>query len=65
MNAAFYAPLFLFSLACLILFPAVALSADGFLQANLVMEFVADRARMVQVSLVIVALGCALLWWRR
>jgi hypothetical protein len=35
------------------------------LQANLIYELVADRARMIQVSLVIVALGCALLWWRR
>ena len=36
-----------------------------FLQANLVYEFAADRARMIQISLVIVALGCACLWWRR
>lgn len=35
------------------------------LQANIIYELVADRARMIQVSLVIVALGCALLWWRR
>ena len=35
------------------------------LQANFVYELVADRARMIQVSLVFVALGCALIWWYR
>jgi hypothetical protein len=33
------------------------------LQANIVWEFASNRARMIQVSLVIVALGCAMMWW--
>lgn len=44
-----------------------ALAADAMptLQANIVFEFVSDRARMIQVSLVVVALGCAIMWWYR
>jgi hypothetical protein len=36
-----------------------------FLQANTFFELVSDRARLIQISLVIVALGCALIWWYR
>jgi nitrogen fixation-related uncharacterized protein len=28
-------------------------------------EIMGDRARMIQISLVIVALGCAVMWWYR
>jgi hypothetical protein len=35
------------------------------LQANVIMELVSNRTRLIQVSLVCVALGCAMLWWRR
>jgi hypothetical protein len=35
------------------------------LQANFLFELVADRTRLIQVSLVIVAFGCAILWWYR
>jgi hypothetical protein len=57
-------------LACalgLLLLPAAASAQDGgsILQANVIYELVADRARMIQVSLVFVVLGCALLWWKR
>jgi hypothetical protein len=57
-------------LACalgLLLMPDAASAQDGgsFLQANVIYEFVADRARMIQVSLVFVVVGCALLWWKK
>jgi hypothetical protein len=57
-------------LTCLPLFASPAFAADASvevptLQANLVYEFASDRGRMIQVSLVIVALGCALIWWYR
>ena len=48
---------------CFLGLPEVASAAE--LQANVIYELVADRSRMIQVSLVFVALGCALLWWRR
>ena len=44
---------------------ASAAESSVLLQASSFYELVADRARMIQISLVIVALGCALLWWRR
>jgi hypothetical protein len=68
MNTSFFRPWALFALACLLLFPTVALPAEGgagFLQGNMVLEFVADRSRMIQVSIVVVALGCSLLFWRK
>jgi hypothetical protein len=54
-------------LVCVFGLPDAAAAADAHigLQASMFYELVADRARMLQVSLVIVALGCALLWWRR
>ena len=60
-------------LGCLPLFAASALAAGaspdladvGFLQANFIFDMVSDRARLIQVSLVIVALGCAVMWWYR
>jgi hypothetical protein len=42
-----------------------AAAAMPTLQANFLFELVADRARLIQVSLVIVAFGCAILWWYR
>ena len=68
MNTSFFSPLTIFALACLLLFPACVLGSEGgsfLLQANIIYELVADRARMIQVSIVIVALGCSLLWWRK
>jgi hypothetical protein len=67
MNASFSCHWTLVAAACLFLFPGLALGGEGssFLQANVIYELVADRARMIQVSLVIVALGCACLWWKK
>jgi hypothetical protein len=55
---------------CLPLFAAPAFAGDtaasgSFLQASFIYELVSDRARLVQVSLVIVAFGCAIMWWYR
>jgi len=66
--------LFVIGLGCLIVFAASASAAGPSvdtaaamptLQANFFFELVADRARLIQVSLVIVAFGCAILWWYR
>lgn len=70
MNALLAPRWFLIAFLC---FLGLALSANVasaaefgvMLQGNLVYEFVADRSRMIQISLVIVVLGCSLLWWRR
>jgi hypothetical protein len=48
------------------LFAATAdANVGAFLQANTFFELVSDRARLIQISLVFVALGCALIWWYR
>ena len=58
-------------LVCALSLPLFADSAAAaemgapILQANIIFELVADRARMIQVSLVFVVLGCALLWWKK
>ena len=66
MNAASFRHLLYFALACVVLFPGIALGAESVgLQANIFMEFVGDRSRMIQVSAVAVLLGCAMLWWRK
>ena len=68
MNAAFFCPSTMFALACFFLLPAFALGAEGgssIVQANLVFDFVADRAHLIQVSILIVVLGCACMWWSR
>ena len=60
--------LFALSLGCLPVFAALSWAADGSavgLQANFIFEFASDRARFLQASLVFVAFGIALLWWRR
>ena len=66
--------LFVIGLGCLIVFAASASAAGPSvdtaaamptLQANIFWELVADRTRLIQVSLVIVAFGCAILWWYR
>ncbi len=67
--------LFVLSLACVPLFTSIAFAASvtldattiaiPVLQANLVYEFASDRGRMIQISLVFVAVGCALIWWYR
>ncbi|MSQ95610.1 MAG: hypothetical protein EXR98_13765 [Gemmataceae bacterium] len=53
--------------ACVFLGPSVSLAAYSAptLQADLIYELVADRARMIQISLVVVAFGCAIMWWYR
>jgi hypothetical protein len=40
-------------------------SSGPLLQANIVWEFASDRSRMIQTSCVIVALGCAMMWWMK
>ena len=60
--------LMLLSLTCLPLFAAVAFAADAatpILPASILSEIVTDRARLIQISLVVVALGCSLIWWYR
>ena len=60
--------LVLFGLLCVPLFASPAFAAatsTPILQANLMTEIMGDRARMIQISLVIVALGCAVMWWYR
>jgi len=64
-------------LALLVLFclPWLAADASAFaadpgvsslnLQANIVWDFMADRSRMIQISIVVVAFGCAIMWWYR
>ncbi len=50
------------------LFAAIAGAADvttPILQANVVYEFASDRAHMIQISVVFVAIGCAVMWWYR
>lgn len=58
----------LLSLAAMLLVAdpvSAAEAASSMLQANLVWEFVGNRSRMIQISLVFVLVGCAMLWWRR
>ena len=59
--------LILFALTCLFLCPAFAPASES---GTLVLpasslDFVADRARMIQISLVAVAIGIGILWWKR
>jgi Na+/H+ antiporter NhaB len=62
--------LFALGLGCLPLFSAGALAADApvvasaSLHANVFLELVADRTRLIQVSLVFVVVGIWMLWWR-
>lgn len=71
MNAVFFRRVLLFSLLS---FGGLFLGVDSLsaaetgssmLQANFVWEFAGDRSRMIQMSLVFVLLGCAMLWWKR
>jgi hypothetical protein len=63
--------LFALGVGILPLFAAGALAADGpvvavsSLQADFIMELISNRARLMQVSIVFVAFGIALLWWSR
>jgi hypothetical protein len=43
---------------------ALTLSATP-LVADLLMEIVSDRARLIQLSVIAVAFGIALLWWKK
>lgn len=66
MNASNPLVLVLLALCCLPLFAAAVFAADTpILQANVMYELVSDRARLIQVSLVIVVIGCAAIWWYR
>jgi hypothetical protein len=59
---------FVVSACCLPLFAVSASAAEAampILQANVVYEFASDRGHMIQISVVIVALGCAVMWWYR
>jgi hypothetical protein len=56
------------TLWCLPLFAASASAAEAtmpILQANAIYEFASDRAHMIQISVVFVAIGCAVMWWYR
>ena len=57
------------ALCCLPLLAVPAFAAESVhaatLQASFLMEIIGDRSRMIQVSLVFVVFGCALLWWRK
>ena len=58
----------LLALTCLPLFAVAAFAADvatPIMTASMLSEIVGDRARMIQISVVFVALGCALIWWYR
>jgi hypothetical protein len=60
--------LLLLGVGCVFLFAGAAPAAEGaapIVQANIIYELAADRARMIQISLVFVAAGCALIWWYR
>jgi hypothetical protein len=71
MNASRLVPcllLLMLGVGFLFLFAGAAPAAEGAaaaLQANIIYELAADRSRMIQISLVFVALGCALIWWYR
>jgi hypothetical protein len=54
------------SLCNLPLFAGVADAASmPILQANAILDFASDRAHMIQISIVVVAIGCAVMWWYR
>jgi hypothetical protein len=63
--------LFALAVGCLPLFTSGAAAADAPLlasasfQGNIIFELVSDRARLLQVSIVFVAFGIAMLLWRR
>jgi TRAP-type C4-dicarboxylate transport system permease small subunit len=64
---AIWLTLIILGLAYLPMFAGSAFGAESgtHLQANFMLGLVADRARMIQVTLVVVATGCALIWWYR
>jgi hypothetical protein len=46
--------------------PAAAFAQDApAFHSNIIYDLLANRSRMIQVSLVIVGLGCAIMWWYR
>ncbi len=60
--------LLLFGAGCLFFFAGAASAGETsapVLQASIIYELAGDRARMIQISLVFVAVGCALIWWYR
>jgi hypothetical protein len=59
--------LFLVALCCLLAVTADAFAADSVatLSGSTFLDLVSNRSRMIQVSLIFVAVGCSLLWWRR
>ena len=60
--------LLLLGIGCVPLFAtsvAAAEAGSSLLQANAFLELFHDRSRMIQITLVVVVLGCAMLWWRR
>ena len=40
-------------------------SSGPFLQANFILDYAADRGHMIQITCVVVALGCAAVWWMK
>jgi hypothetical protein len=66
MNAFRFVPCLLLGAGCLFFFAGAAPAAAGstpIVQANFIYELAADRAHMIQISMVFVAVGCALIWW--
>ena len=45
--------------------PADVMSRASVFLGNLLTDVVNDRTRLIQVSLIIVVLGIAMLWWRK
>ena len=62
-----FRPQIILVLACLLLLPASALATESgsLICPAFALDFVADRARMIQISLVAVAIGIGILWWKR
>lgn len=56
-------------LCVLLLVPVFAIpahaGAESSLFANAIWDFASDRTRMIQISLVIVTFGIAIMWWYR
>ncbi len=50
---------------CLLVGPALAATSQGAMGASIIDDIMGNRDRMIQAALVVVALGIALLMWRK
>ena len=67
--------LILFVLCCLSMLPAPMIAADSSSTQTTILtiqadslnlkEIIGNRARMIQMTVVVVVFACSLLWWRR